>query len=160
MGNKEDLHKLKFSEYVAPIAMANTAAFDAISCMDTAGYESNMFVIYTGELGSTDAVVKVYESNTAGTQSASSATQCAPEDIIFAVGDNDTTALAEYVKVATTSGTLTLANTDDSRVFCFAYIGRKRYIRIHVTSTVSGIISVLGVQGHFRYQGRAGLHTA
>jgi hypothetical protein len=157
MATKEDLHKLKIKPWYAPIGENKTSPVAALSALDTAGFESNMFVLVTGELtGSATYVISLYESDTGGSDVGA---MVKPEDVIFAVDDNNDVTLDEYVVVAGTSQVLTTTTSDDGRAMMWAYIGSKRYIRLHITGTDVGVLGVISVQGHFRYPGRLGLHA-
>jgi hypothetical protein len=160
MGVKEDLHKLKITPIISPIAEAATAIKSAATpALDTAGFESNMLILNVGTGGAADWVLGLYANDTSTTTAGTIVTG---RDVIFAV-DNDaaatigTTAAGLWVQ---STGTLTLTGTQAGRIFMFAYTGNKRYIRLYSASaTTSTAYSVTAIQGHFRYQGRDGLHA-
>jgi hypothetical protein len=160
MATKEDLHKMKFTPLMVPKATTDTASLLHTLALDTKGYESNMLIVTLGAVTDCDYVMRLYESDVSAADVAgATCTVCDHSDVIVAVSDNDATVLA---KIPDTTKVATLTVTaDSSRSFMFAYIGDKRWIRVHSTTAGSkaGFMSVMGVQGHFRYQGRAGIHA-
>jgi hypothetical protein len=164
MGNKEELHELKFSTWIAPVNLATpTATVAAVVNVDTQNYESTLFVLDLGVIAAdVNWVIQVWDADAAGAEGASGAAVCVPNDVIFAVSDNSALVAAKYVEVANTSQTLTLsAAADGGRAVMFAYKGSKRYARLHITSAgdKAGLAGVTVIQGHTRYQGRGGIHT-
>jgi hypothetical protein len=156
MGTKERLHEMMVTSYLAPIASVKTADMAVTNALDTEGFESNMFVLQLGIVAADcDYVVKMYESNTSKTDAG---TQVAVADMIVAVSDNDAGTIAKI----DANGVLTLsAAADGARAIMFAYKGAKRWIRLVATSTggKSAVVSMIAIQGDFRYRGRAGLYT-
>ena len=160
MGNKEDLHKLKITQVAPPISQAPTTALTTTAAaLDTSGFESNMFVLTIGAGGQTDCVFQLTDTDTSSTTAGTAVTG---RNVIFAV-DNDsatwlgTSAVGLFVQ---STGTLTASTDPVGRTFMFAYTGPKRWVRLVATAGSSIVYSVVAVQGHFRYQGRAGIHAA
>lgn len=160
MAMKEDLHKLKITGMVGPISeapgtkMTTTAT---ANCLDTKNYESNMLVLTIGAAGVTNAVFTLYENDTS---TATQGTAVTGRDVIFAVDNDSTTWLGTTSAglFSDATGTLTATTDPVGRTFMFAYTGTKRYVRLVASAGSSLSYSLHSVQGHFRYQGRDGLH--
>jgi hypothetical protein len=169
MANKEDLHKLKFSVMVAPISEApNTkmAAATAGSCLDTQGFESNMFVLTFGVAAGVNGVYALYDNDTSTTTAGTIVTG---RNVIFAVADNTAAYLGTGTLANNTypavgqwvqsTGTFTPTTACTGKQFLFAYTGNKRYVRLYASAGDSAIYTLTAVQGHFRYAGRGGLYV-
>jgi hypothetical protein len=168
MATKEDLHKLKISQIIAPqTGTPNAVLTTTYAAMDTQGYESNMLALSFGTGQGTDIILAM---NAQDTDTTTAGVTVTGRDVIFAVADNTaaylgTGTLANNIYPAVgqwvqSTGTLTATTAPNNKTFLFAYTGTKRYIRITASvGATSAPLNVLGIQGHFRYRGRGGLYV-
>jgi hypothetical protein len=162
MAIKERLHEMYIQPMGTPVSTAGSSlsTTNTTYCLDTLGFESNMIVVFVGA-GSSDWAIGLQDTDTS---TSTAGTAVTGKDVIFAVDDNDATvigtssAAGQWVQ---STGVLTsTASSITGRVLMFAYVGKKRYVRLVATSgSASLVASVISIQGDFRYRGRAGLWT-
>ena len=119
----------------APVVALNTSAISSDTTtngviIDTAGYESILFVIQSGTLADGTYTPLIQEGNDSGLSDAAS------------VADGDLT---------NTEASVAFAATDDNAVKSIAYVGDKRYVRLNIVSASTssgGTLSAVGVKGN------------
>ena len=98
--------------------------------LDTAGYESILFVIQSGTLADGTYTPLIQEGDDSGLSDAAS------------VADADLT---------NTEASVAFAATDDNAVKSIAYVGDKRYVRLNIVSASTssgGTLSAVAVKGN------------
>ena len=119
----------------APVVALNTSAISSDTTtngviIDTAGYESILFVIQSGTLADGTYTPLIQEGNDSGLSDAAS------------VADGDLT---------NTEASVAFAATDDNAVKSIAYVGDKRYVRLNIVSASTssgGTLGAVAVKGN------------
>ena len=119
----------------APVVALNTSAISSDTTtngviIDTAGYESILFVIQSGTLADGTYTPLIQEGNDSGLSDAAS------------VAEGDLT---------NTEASVAFAATDDNAVKSIAYVGDKRYVRLNIVSASTssgGTLGAVAVKGN------------
>jgi hypothetical protein len=130
--------------------MANAAAFNTAhttTCVDTQGYETNMYVLLMSTAAVTDNYV--FTLNETDVSATDLGTACGVGDVITVVDDNDATIKA---KISTAGVLTTTAASDNAHAYLFEYLGTKRWIKLVASvGSVSIPMSLFTIQGSERH---------
>lgn len=98
--------------------------------IDTAGYQSIEFVLFSGTITTGVFTPVLYESDDSGLSGA-------------------TTVSTDYLLGTYADATFTTASADDNACKSIGYVGKKRYVRLSIitTSTGNGVIGAVAVKG-------------
>ena len=127
--------KRELKSTTSPVVALNTTAISSDTTtngviLDTAGYESILFVIQSGTLADGTYTPLIQEGDDSGLSDAAS------------VADADLT---------NTEASVAFAATDDNAVKSIAYVGDKRYVRLNIVSASTssgGTLSAVAVKGN------------
>jgi hypothetical protein len=110
---KDISHELKVTQSQIPVAIAGAKTFTTI---DTAGFESTMFVFNIGDCdGSASAAFHFHAGNTTA-------------DVDVDDADLETNGLIGTTNTARTAQPYTLGVSDDNQIITVQYKGSKRYV--------------------------------
>lgn len=126
--------KRELKSTTSPVVALNTTAISSDTTtngviLDTAGFESILFVIQSGTLADGTYTPLIQEGDDSGLSDAAS------------VADADLT---------NTEASVAFAATDDNAVKSIAYVGDKRYVRLNIVSASTssgGTLSAVAVKG-------------
>ena len=126
--------KRELKSTTSPVVALNTTAISSDTTtngviIDTAGYESILFVIQSGTITDGTYTPLIQEGDDSGLSDAAS------------VVDADLT---------NTEASVAFAATDDNAVKSIAYVGDKRYVRLNIVSASTssgGTLSAVAVKG-------------
>ncbi len=127
--------KRELKSTTSPVVALNTTAISADTTtngviIDTAGFESILFVIQSGTLADGTYTPLIQEGDDSGLSDAAS------------VSDADLT---------NTEASVAFAATDDNTSKSIAYVGDKRYVRLNIVSASTssgGTLSAVAVKGN------------
>ena len=126
--------KRELKSTTSPVVALNTTAISSDTTtngeiLDTAGFESILFVIQSGTITDGTYTPLIQEGDNSGLSDAA------------AVADADLT---------NTEASVAFAATDDNAVKSIAYVGDKRYVRLNIVSASTssgGTLSAVAVKG-------------
>ena len=126
--------KRELKSTTSPVVALNTTAISSDTTtngviIDTAGFESILFVIQSGTLADGTYTPLIQEGDDSGLSDAAS------------VADADLT---------NTEASVAFAATDDNKSKSIAYVGDKRYVRLNIVSASTssgGTLSAVAVKG-------------
>ena len=127
--------KRELKSTTSPVVALNTSSISSDTTtngdiIDTAGFESILFVIQSGTLADGTYTPLIQEGDDSGLSDAS------------AVADADLT---------NTEASVAFAASDDNAVKSIAYVGSKRYVRLNIVSASTssgGTVSAVAVKGN------------
>jgi hypothetical protein len=155
MSQKDELRRMKVAVKFDYTSITNAAAFQTAhttTCVDTQGYETNMYLLMLHAAAVTDNYVfTLYESDTSATDTpGTTMTACGTGDVIAVVDDNDATIKAKISAAGVL--TTTAATTDNGHAYIFEYLGTKRWIKLYATvGAVTIPMTLFTIQMHPRH---------
>jgi hypothetical protein len=132
MSQKDLLRRLAVSVKFDYTSVTNAAAFNTAhttTCVDTQGYETNMYLLMLHTAAVTDNYV--FTLNETDVSVTDAGTACGTGDVITVVDDNDATIKAKISAAGVL--TTTAASTDNGHAYIFEYLGNKRWIKLVAT---------------------------
>ena len=155
MATKDLFHELDISVPVYGGASTQIACTDMVTTnaqfvngMDTAGYESNMIVLYFADTSASPVYdVQMYENNTSA---ATLGTACAAADVLVRRDDNVNTECPAATGILRMGG-----NTAEDHFYIFQYIGAMRFVKLIFTAgggdTPNIVPGMMFIQGNPRH---------